>query len=175
MTTLKNLMILSCIFFASNLFGQESSKKDACPCCTPEHRQFDFWLGDWETVADGSIAGTNKILLIQDSCVIQENWFSAKGDYTGTSYNFYNKNIRKWQQIWVDNQGGNLNLTGNKKDNQMILQSEMMTGSKGEKIINRITWTDNPDGSVRQNWEVSNDNGKSWMSIFDGLYKKRNP
>lgn len=175
MNTTKNILITICIFFVLNINAQETPKKEICPCCTPEHRQFDFWVGNWETTADGKIAGTNKILLLQDSCIIQENWFSSKGNYTGTSYNFYNKNICKWQQIWVDNQGGNLNLTGSKKDNQMILESEVLTGTKGEKIINRITWTDNSDGTVRQNWEVSNDNGRSWMSIFDGLYQRKNP
>ena len=173
MNTLKNIFILSFIFFVLNVDGQESPQKEACPCCTPEYRQFDFWLGDWETITDGKLAGTNKIILLQDSCIIQENWSSAKGNYTGTSYNFYNKNLRKWQQVWVDNQGGNLNLTGKKVDNQMILESEMMSGPKGEKIINRITWTDNSDDTVRQNWEISNDNGKTWMSIFDGQYQRK--
>ena len=39
--------------------------------------------------------------------------------------------------------------------------------------INRVTWTPNPDGSVRQHWQSSEDNGKTWSDVFDGLYVKR--
>jgi hypothetical protein len=36
---------------------------------------------------------------------------------------------------------------------------------------NRITWTPHPDGSVRQLWEQSTDEGKTWQVAFDGLYR----
>ena len=35
----------------------------------------------------------------------------------------------------------------------------------------RITWTPNADGSVRQHWETSTDDGKTWKTSFDGLYR----
>lgn len=173
MKPLNVILFLSCIFFVGKINAQAPAAKKACACCTLEYRQFDFWLGNWETTSNDKLAGTNKIILLQDSCIIQENWISAKGNYTGTSYNFYNKDIKKWQQIWVDNQGGNLVLTGELIGNQMIMKSKTLTNPKGEKYTNRITWTNNEDGSVRQNWEVSSDDGKTWLSIFDGLYKKK--
>ena len=114
-------------------FAQDQNSP--CPCCTEQHRQFDFWLGDWETTANDKLAGTNKIVLMQDSCVIQENWVSANGNFTGTSYNFYNANIKKWQQVWVDNQGGNLVLTGKRKGNQMIMVSKGVNGFGRKKIL----------------------------------------
>lgn len=166
-------LFLVFIFFIGQTNAQTPPKKDDCVCCTPVHRQFDFWLGDWETTANGKIAGTNKIVLLQDKCIIQENWISATPGYTGTSYNFYNKDLKKWQQIWIDNQGGNLLLTGNFVGNQMILKSGILTNPKGEKYKNRITWTNNENGTVRQNWEISKDDEKTWTSIFDGLYKKK--
>jgi hypothetical protein len=39
--------------------------------------------------------------------------------------------------------------------------------------LNRITWTPNPDGTVRQHWEQSTDAGATWATIFDGLYAPR--
>ena len=36
----------------------------------------------------------------------------------------------------------------------------------------RITWTPNADGSVRQRWETSTDDGKTWTVAFDGIYRK---
>ena len=37
------------------------------------------------------------------------------------------------------------------------------------------TWTPNPDGTVRQHWEISSDAGKSWTTAFDGLYRRAPP
>ncbi|WP_245917623.1 hypothetical protein [Aureitalea marina] len=62
------LLFLSAILFSiSNLNAQDSN----CPCCTPEHRAFDFWIGEWEvTNPDGSEAGVNTITRIEDGCVL---------------------------------------------------------------------------------------------------------
>jgi len=54
----------------------------------------------------------------------------------------------------------------------MVLQGDSVS-REGEALRNRITWTANPDGTVRQLWEVSKDQGESWQSAFDGLHKTR--
>jgi hypothetical protein len=145
-----------------------------CACCTEQYRQFDFWVGSWETFTGDKLAGTNKIVVLQDSCIIQENWTANGGGYTGTSYNFFNKTTQKWEQIWIDNGGNTLHLEGEFKDGKMTLVGKnKKTNKKGEPYIERITWTPNADGTVRQNWEVSKDDGKNWNSIFNGLYKKK--
>ena len=167
----------TCTFFGlfllgSLLFGQNTPK--SCACCDALYRQFDFWVGDWETYTpQNKLAGTNRIVFMQDSCVIQENWTSASGAYTGTSYNFYNPQTQKWHQTWVDNQGASLLLAGGLKGKNMVLYSEEMKNAQGQLYINRITWTPNDDGSVRQLWEVSSDKGKNWKAIFNGLYKRK--
>lgn len=145
-----------------------------CPCCQPEFRQFDFWLGDWKTYKPGTdtLLGTNHIVLLQDSCIIQENWASANPGYTGTSYNFYNPQTQKWHQTWIDNQGGSLFLSGKLEGKSMVLYSEPLQTPNGKPYTNRITWTPNANGTVRQHWEVSNDEGKTWSTAFDGVYKK---
>lgn len=154
-----------------SLFAQNAQSKK-CPCCTENHRAFDFWLGDWETFTpDGKLAGTNHIIMMQDSCIIQENWISARSGYTGTSYNWYNSTTDTWHQSWIDNQGGSLQLAGQLSGNKMVLSSEAVPDGKGGTTINRITWTDNSDGTVRQLWEVSADRGDTFQTVFDGLYK----
>jgi hypothetical protein len=35
---------------------------------------------------------------------------------------------------------------------------------------NRIRWTRNADGTVRQTWDISQDNGQTWKTSFDGKY-----
>ena len=104
---------------------------------------------------------------------MQENWKSASGAYTGTSYNWYSTQTGKWHQTWIDNQGGSLQLSGEYSGNQMILASDELKNQKGETHQDRITWTKNEDGSIRQHWEVTKDQGKTWTTAFDGSYKKK--
>ncbi|NND00512.1 MAG: hypothetical protein HKN85_10055 [Gammaproteobacteria bacterium] len=144
---------------------------DSLPCDTENNNAFDFFVGEWRvTDPAGKHAGDSVIDKIQDGCVIRENWRSAQSKYTGTSYNFYNRDAGQWEQIWLDNQGGRLHLKGQKKENQMILVSDERPNKEGLPTFNRITWTDNADGSVRQYWEVVSQ-GKPVTVAFDGLYK----
>lgn len=168
----KSILMSLLMMMLTNFITAQTS--DKCPCCTPEHRQFDFWVGEWETFTSQGLAGTNNIVIMEDSCVIQENWVSAKGGYTGTSYNFYDQTDKKWKQIWIDNQGGNLELSGNFTDGKMVLQSEEKYSEKNKvHYTDRITWTPNTDGTVRQHWQRTTDGGKTWADIFDGVYKPK--
>ena len=159
-------------FIVAFLFiGAAIAQSDNCPCCSENHTAFDFWIGEWTVqTADGNLAGHNSIVKIQDGCVIQENWSSARAGYTGTSYNFFNSNSGQWEQIWVDNQGLVLHLKGTRIGNQMILKSDPVLNKEGASVVQQITWTSNDDGTVRQLWE-SLTNGEANI-LFDGLYKK---
>lgn len=167
---MKTIYIVFVCLFSFSVNAQQDNV--SCQCCTEKHGEFDFWIGNWTvTNPDGSFAGTNVIDKIQDNCILRENWTSANKGYTGTSNNFYNATTNQWEQIWVDNQGGSLHLKGNRVGNQMILKSDMITDSKGQKFHHKVTWTLNEDGSVRQYWEtITIDN--SITVAFDGLYKK---
>jgi len=163
------LFLLGSLFITSICLGQA----EQCPCCTEQHAAFDFWVGTWEvTLPNGNIAGFNTIEKQQDGCMLQENWSGANGQYTGTSLNFYNRNTTQWEQLWIDNSGNPLKLKGNRVNNQMILSSDPFTQADGELYINRITWTLNEDGTVRQLWEVLKD-GTAVNVLFDGLYTKK--
>ena len=165
----KITIILACCFQLA-LFAQD---KQSCNCCSENHRAFDFWIGEWEVVnsKDGSPAGSSVISKEESGCVIRENWTSAKAGYTGTSLNFFNAKTNQWEQLWVDNAGAFLKLKGNRVGDQMILTSDTFTGANGKKYKNRITWTKNDDGTVRQFWEVIHE-GKVTSIAFDGLYGK---
>lgn len=36
----------------------------------------------------------------------------------------------------------------------------------------QITWTPLGDGRIRQHWQVSNDEGKTFSTAFDGYYER---
>lgn len=142
------------------------------PATPPEARQFDFWVGDWEvTTPDGQKAGENCIEKIAGERGLLENWSDAMGG-SGKSLNAYNVAKKQWQQFWVGN-GGILELAGGLNEHgEMVLSGETVRPN-GRHTTQRITWSPNPDGSVRQHWEQSTDGGLTWATVFDGLYRRK--
>lgn len=158
------LRCILCVFIpVASLLAQSAP----LPKLSPECRQFDFWIGEWEVTTP---AGTSKIESIAGQAALLENWTGA-GGFIGKSLNAYNATEKQWQQFWVDNTGGVLELNGGLVDGRMVLSGKHVVN--GQALIERITWTPNADGSVRQHWEQSVDAGKTWVSAFDGLYQKK--
>src|SRR5215467_14348795 len=120
------------------------------PCTSSEHRQFDFWLGDWNVkdTATGQAAGHNLVTLEQGSCVLQEHWRGTDGS-SGTSFNIYYAGDKKWHQTWVDSNGLLLRLDGGLIDGKMVLSGKRVNRA-GKFVVDRITWTPEPNGDVRQ-------------------------
>ena len=143
-------------------------------CTRPEHRQFDFWIGEWDvTLPNGSRAGTNRIRAINGGCALQEEWTGAGGS-TGTSLNAFDTNTGRWHQTWVGSDGVVLLLDGALRDGAMEL-SGVTTRADGTKTQHRIRWTPlgGTPATVRQLWESSTDGGKTWTTAFDGRYRRR--
>jgi hypothetical protein len=146
-----------------------SSQRQDAPCDTPEHRQFDFWIGHWDVfLADGPQAGSNIIEKKLRDCVLHERWTGASGS-VGESFNVYRRDTRQWHQTWVDNSGLLQMLDGEFSNGSMTL-SGTTTNRDGEVVLNRITWTPFTTDSVRQLWETSRDSGATWTVSFDGRY-----
>jgi hypothetical protein len=142
------------------------------PGCPAEvRRQFDFWVGDWSVTVNGQHAGDNRIDRILEGCALLENW-TGKGGMSGKSLNFYMPASERWHQTWVDDRGGSLELDGRFTDGKMVLSGSQKDPA-GKTTINRITWNALPSGQVRQVWEQSGDDGKSWTVAFDGLYTRK--
>ena len=143
----------------------------AAACSAAEYRQFDFWIGEWDVhTADGKLAGTNRIEHEYDGCVVHERYMGARG-YSGESLNTYDGGRKVWHQTWVDNQSTLLLLEGGLRDSSMVLEGQSVAPS-GQTTKHRITWTPNADGSVRQHWESTDDQGR-WTTVFDGLYTRK--
>jgi tetratricopeptide (TPR) repeat protein len=150
------------------------AQRNARPCAaSPEHRQFDFWIGEWDVQnSQGQPAGSSSIQLILGDCTIFENWTSANGAYTGKSFNLYNSSLKKWQQFWVDDKGGVLEFTGEYKDGELRYTGESLD-PQGNRITHHLTFFNLSPTRVRQLWEQSTDGGKTWTTVFDGLYVRK--
>ena len=169
------LVAAVCALTGALLAGPRSAAAQAPapvkPCQTVEHRQFDFWVGHWNVfVPSGKKAGENRIEVIADGCALLEEW-TGGGGVTGKSLNIYDSHDRRWHQTWVDNSGTLLMLTGGFVERSMVMS---MTGPSPTDpkttVQQRITWTPAADGTVRQLWESSADEGKTWTVLFDGRY-----
>lgn len=161
------VLVAHAILAVAPAIGQTAAP---APCSSAEHRQFDFWLGEWEVrTRAGKLAGFNRISRAYGGCVLHEQYDTGRG-YSGASFNVYDTGRKRWHQTWVDTSGTLLQLQGGITEGRMVLEGETIE-SNGAKTSHRITWTPNPDGSVRQLWESTTPSGE-WAVVFDGRYTK---
>lgn len=146
----------------------------ACPA--PESQQFDFWLGDWIVVGapgtpkQGLTLGHNRIAKVADGCGLSEHWRGA-GGMQGHSLNAWDPAAKVWRQFWIGGDGVVLQLSGGLVEGRMQLEGTLPAAGGGLQR-QRIGWTPNPDGSVTQRWETSDDAGASWQVAFLGVYRR---
>ena len=141
-------------------------------CDAPEHRQFDFWLGDWDVYEGDELVGTNRIETILDGCALRESWVGSSG-MRGTSLNSFSPRDRRWHQTWVDSNGLLLELAGTFENGRIELAGRVPQPDGAADAMHRITWEPRADGTVRQHWQASRDGGVSWSDVFDGIYRQR--
>lgn len=133
-----------------------------------KNEDFSFWLGQWEVYQTGTdkLAGQSHIEGMLNGFAFRESYATPTG-YHGTSYNTYNSTLKRWEQYYVDNGGTVLHIVGNLQQGSMVL-SDCEADTTG--TCNRISWTPQADGTVRQVWEQTQDKGATWSVLFDGTY-----
>lgn len=157
--------------------SSEGAEAPATPCATPEHRQFDFWIGEWE-VRDpqGALQGTNRIERILGGCALMESWEGTSGS-RGKSFNTYSAAHGEWRQFWVADGGYILELAGGlDADGRMVLagdSSDPEQPTSKTLVRHEISWQPLADGSVRQHWRTSKDGGETWRDLFVGIYTRK--
>jgi hypothetical protein len=170
---MKNLLWIILSVVSLGFCGVASAQNQPIPeCKSPESRQFDFWVGEWDILKNGTteIAGKSSVQLILGNCVVFENYTNKA--FAGKSFNIYTEGLKKWQQFWVDNTGGVIEFVGELKNQEMSFTGESYD-PKGGKILQRMKFTPMPEGKVRQLLEQSKDNGKTWTVAYDGIYVKK--
>ena len=156
---------------AAVLVASTSGAAAAAPCDGAAHRAFDFWVGEWQVrTPDGKLAGVNRIAQEYGGCVLHERYDTGRG-YSGESLNMYDAPRQVWHQTWVDSAGTLLLLEGGIRDGKMVLEGQTVA-TGGAVTRHRISWTPNPDGSVRQLWESTDVAGR-WTIAFDGMYTRK--
>ncbi|GLQ96884.1 hypothetical protein [Dyella mobilis] len=143
-------------------------------CSAPAYRQFDFWLGDWDTYrikddkpGDVSVA-RNRVTSMLDGCALHEAYTRNDG-YAGESYTSYDASRKVWHQTWVSNQGELNVMEGTQQGDRIVLSGEVTDGQGVQ--LQRVSW-EPWQGGVRETCEGSRDGGKTWTVLFDILFRK---
>jgi hypothetical protein len=161
-------LLLAIAAMLPTISAQAQTPQQPPPCTQPERAQFDFWVGDWDVLVKGVSRGSNLIERTHGGCVVVEKYRTNDGRYTGTSINMYLPGSKRWVQKWGDSGGLLLELEGAFENGAMRMQSKSLDGR-----VDRVTWTKIDDKQVRQFWEKSEDDGKTWAVAFDGLYVRK--
>jgi tetratricopeptide (TPR) repeat protein len=153
----------------------------AFPCLgVPQAREFDFWIGEWDVYPNGAnvIVGHSKVEMASGGCMVLENW-TALGAVpnTGKSMNYVNSVTGKWEQHWIGSGGLNVNnpqyfTNGEYKDGAMRFESISMSPQNQKQLGRFIFFNMGPD-QVRQFYEISADEGKTWTTSYDFIYKRK--
>ena len=150
-------------------------RRNSAPCEYVERaRDFDFWIGEWEVYdRDRTVKyGENTITSKDRGCYLYEQWVSATGN-PGSSMNYYDPGQQRWRQHWVGAGGSIIDIYGGLVDGSMVLEGRLYSINPPSDSLFRGTWTPLPDGRVRQFFEQSKDNGKTWVPWFDGYYQRK--
>jgi len=141
-------------------------------CNSPEHRQFDFWLGDWDAYDasdDKTPAAHIVITHALDGCVIREAYDDPTG-LKGENFSIYDESRKVWHQTWVTNRGQLLTIEGTKRGDGLFFEGAAI--ANGVNTLYRVVWK--PEGpGVREIAETSIDGGKTWKQWFDLRFRRR--
>ena len=139
-------------------------------CDSPESKQFDFWVGEWElTYAGGK--SRNRITKILGGCAILEEFSGEPGTkLNGHSTSTYDRGAKRWKQTWVDNTASYLDFSGEFADGRMVLAREAERG--GRKFRQRMMFQDIRADSLKWLWQRSDDEGATWKTQWEIDYRR---
>ena len=148
-------------------------------CASPEARQLDFWIGDWDVTVHartapgseqwGTASGHQHVEAVLRGCAIAEN-FTADGPkqpWAGKSLSSWQPALGKWRQTWVDDQGGYLLFTGGVEDGAMTLYGEPRAGFQMRMVFRDVTAR-----SLHWEWQRSVDGWKTFEPMMKIDYQR---
>ncbi len=167
-------VLCMCVSATTNRIAVAAGSTKTAPCESPVHRQFDFWIGDWDAFDvdnPGKVVARTRVTRILDGCVLLEDYQGADGHF-GQSFTIYDSSRNRWHQTWVTNQGTLLMIEGGFEDGKMVLRGADRTKDKTRQV--RGVWKAVPEG-VQETAVISTDGGKTWTQWFDLIFRSHKP
>jgi hypothetical protein len=150
----------------------------SAPCDTPQHHEFDFWVGDWQVFdADThQLVAVDRVEKHSEGCIIQQNLTFITDLYRrpGVSYRLAGIGVNRfdgeaWLQIWADNQWGAIVMRGTPDTNGSMVFTSIIP-SRNRDL--RIVWEKRPDGTVRNVEYVASTGSGKWEKYGDLIYRR---
>lgn len=145
-------------------------------CTSPESRQFDFWLGEWDVSPGQSpvIVAESVVTLHDQGCVILENWRPFRNAH-GHSINAYDAANGKWRQTWVDATGVITQYAGAQDDGGVIRLENLGSGLGDSRPAEqrRMNFSRIDENTVRQWGERYDAAAQTWNTEWAFLYRRR--
>ncbi len=174
--------VLSALLVAAGTATAQTATPGAAPplpCAAPEHRQLDFWLGQWDLRWDASPgvpagSGSNTITRSHGGCVVQEAFVggSGPGALVGQSVSSFHAPAKRWRQTWVDNQGGYFALVGGPEGERFVLVSSRLDDGKPAQ---RMVFEAITERSLTWRWQATSDAGANWSDRWVVHYTRATP
>lgn len=137
------------------------------------HRDFDFWVGDFEArkwdEPNGAVRGRLHNTLEYGGCVIVERWEGAPGRGRGMSMSFYDTSRRAWRMIWMGDDGGSNDFEGSYRNGAMRFEGWILDDG-GKKLLASNVLENVSPGVIRHVYSESPDGGKTWNVRSDGRF-----
>ncbi|WP_309606007.1 hypothetical protein [Phenylobacterium sp.] len=170
---IRMIFVAGLLLAPSPSLAQPAAAPKPPACADAAHHAFDFWIGRW-TVTEtktGKPAGQSLIEGLYAGCAIRENW--REPGYAGGSLNTYDAAAGKWRQTWTDSAGTWREFVGGLEAGRMVLVWRHPVQADPSKMAReRMIFTANADGSVRQYSDASTDDGETWTERYDYTYRK---
>ncbi len=143
---------------------------------TTPHKDFDFWIGEWETTMSlapnwQETKGKDKVSYLLNGRLIEEIFTKSGGDNPNfqRGYLTYLAREKRWKHTIYDAKWGEYTFYGNKVGDKMILESDPKSTRPG---LRRETFHSITKDSFVYLWETSNDGGKSWRAQWKVVYNR---
>lgn len=145
-------------------------------CTAVDHRQFDFWLGEWDVSPSHSTSGVtiaeSSITLADQGCVVIENWRPFGGAH-GRSLNMYDPATESWHQTWMSAAPLRTEYRGRFENG--VMSFEAMTPLPGvpDGARSRMSFQALDADTVRQWGEQLDAGATQWVVTWDLTYRRR--
>jgi len=152
---------------------EQAMSENGKPCVdSPEARQFDFWVGEWDLTWGEDQQGSNSITKLWEGCAIQEQFDGAPAmDFQGMSVSTYDAALGQWRQTWVDSEGTYLDLVGEFENGEMVLFNRRTIN--GIENVFKMRFFNIGLDSLDWTWERSEDQGKTWDLRWQIHYQRK--
>lgn len=135
-------------------------------CKPAQYKAFDFAIGHFRMTAHGGpLAGHLRMTPMLLRCAVRGHWRGAiagRGEVT----TWYDRFQQRWHQLYINDDGHPLMMSGVVQDGALVFTG-VNTFFDGRVGLHRMSWSPLPGGGLRQHWELSLDDGKTWETLLD--------